>query len=42
MIAVLQKDAAEGRSHDALAYVAACSGQHDGMKGRHIEMKNEK
>ena len=36
LIAVLQEDATQGRSNDALANVAACACQHDGMKPFHI------
>ena len=33
VIAVLQEDATQGRRYYALANVAACTGQHHGVKG---------
>ena len=38
-VAVLAEDAAEGGGNDTLTYVAARTGQHEGMKFLHISFK---
>ena len=36
LITVVPEDAAEGSGHDAFAYIAACTCEHDGMEWFHI------